>query len=736
MSYTRNSVEANERARPTHNLAIKGIDPDHGEPRPDENHGGNEITRFKGPGHNDMPRRPSSSLILERHHMDDPEQHKSRWIEHKGLGARNTSLSGYSSSSSTSSCPAGCICACHSVKDWGRWILHFPFLGTLMVTHRGVLTTKQRTPCSNPRCPRNSASSYPLGTGQEKLVRMDIYPSMWLLRATISVFLSFGVPSPELLIRVNKVFEITDVHSSMNQLLWAIQREEPEGVKHFLQSRLVRADDIYGEPSNGFTPLRLALDRKSGEIASLLYSSGGFHGTLPPSAASSLLLWLEQDPSAVDFLTQHFPLSTILEEANYNPLHQIILGLRHDDVPGPRLGRPGRQLDLAAHLRTASINNNNNTTKMVNQPNAFGRTPLHVAALRGDADAVLALLDAGAARDARGNHGKHALHYACKAGSIEVVDALVARGASLQVRDVLHRTPLFDLVGYVSHLLTLGIVQEPEDWAKATLLALNCKRTAALERLLPYGPPAGHGELPLYPAIHIGFQDGVRLLLAYGADCNRTIDAFGEGILHWLAGSGLAMLRLFKGLGVIRGVDVERRDHRGKTAMEIMEGRWDLTEEFRREFWELLEGVRKEEEEEDGGSGQAVEAEDKKKEAADEDMSEDEFYDALDNPNIPIAVPEGEEDKLPSTARGPPSEPECFDSDRGTISIGHEKDTMYDEQRSERGEPAETGEAFRDRGAGQKYLLKPRDAKLEGEKVFTDEAGLKFLGTSDAMLDQ
>lgn len=51
------------------------------------------------------------------------------------------------------------------------------------------------------------------------------------------------------------------------------------------------------------------------------------HGALHSSAASYLLLWLEQEPTAADFLAQHFPLSTIIEEADYNTLHKIIIGL-------------------------------------------------------------------------------------------------------------------------------------------------------------------------------------------------------------------------------------------------------------------------------------------------------------------------------------------------------------------------------------------------------------------------
>lgn len=277
----------------------------------------------------------------------------------------------------------------------------------------------------------------------------------------------------------------------------------------------------------------------------------------------------------------------------------------------------------------------------------------------------------------------------------------------------------------------------------------------------------------------------MRLLLEYGADY-RTIDAFGEGILHWLAGSGLEMLRLFKGLGIIHGVDVERRDNRGKTAIEIMEGRWDLTDEFRREFMELLDGIGDEVVEEervgvDGGVAQVAEIEDQK-EDEDEDLSEadDEFFDAQDDLSTSsVAL---KKQGLPSTAkeplcdpddsestdsRAPPSEvlaptehkqqglphnsseiiahdgellpydsEAAADSDTNPISSGHEQDTLLDELGSKRWKLTGTDEDSHNRSSEHEYLKKPRGVELEGDKVFTDEAGVKFLGTSDALRGQ
>lgn len=222
--------------------------------QPEEAHAMNEVILFNSNKEGSHPESVSEDLALQD---SNPERHKSRWAEHKRLGSRGLA---FPSSYTRSLCPNDCICACHSVKNSGRWAMQSPLLGSLWIWYRGI--ARRRIPCSNPQCMSSQS--------QEKFIRVDVQPPTWLLRATISAFLSFGLPSPELLLRVNKITEVTDVHSFINQLLWAIQREESAHVKHFLQSRLVRADDLYGDPIVGFTPLRLALDRKARDVARLL----------------------------------------------------------------------------------------------------------------------------------------------------------------------------------------------------------------------------------------------------------------------------------------------------------------------------------------------------------------------------------------------------------------------------------------------------------------------------------
>ena len=77
----------------------------------------------------------------------------------------------------------------------------------------------------------------------------------------------------------------------------------------------------------------------------------------------------------------------------------------------------------------------------VGEKGIFGNTPLKVAAVWGDPDAIHLLLDAGADIDARNEHGFTALHHAAQQGHIAAAKALIQRGANLALLDDEGRTP-------------------------------------------------------------------------------------------------------------------------------------------------------------------------------------------------------------------------------------------------------------------------------------------------------
>ena len=69
----------------------------------------------------------------------------------------------------------------------------------------------------------------------------------------------------------------------------------------------------------------------------------------------------------------------------------------------------------------------------VNQAGNFGERPLDVAAVRGDIDEILALLEGGADINAPGELGNTPLHEAVSQQKLDVVKLLLSRGASLNI---------------------------------------------------------------------------------------------------------------------------------------------------------------------------------------------------------------------------------------------------------------------------------------------------------------
>ena len=66
----------------------------------------------------------------------------------------------------------------------------------------------------------------------------------------------------------------------------------------------------------------------------------------------------------------------------------------------------------------------------VNQRGIGGSTPLYVAAIWGDLEAVRLLIEAGANVNARNEDGETALHWAASDGNRELAVLLIERGAS------------------------------------------------------------------------------------------------------------------------------------------------------------------------------------------------------------------------------------------------------------------------------------------------------------------
>ncbi|XP_036966495.1 BRCA1-associated RING domain protein 1 isoform X1 [Acanthopagrus latus] len=96
--------------------------------------------------------------------------------------------------------------------------------------------------------------------------------------------------------------------------------------------------------------------------------------------------------------------------------------------------------------------------------NHKGETLLHLAAIKGDVEAVKELLDQGADPNLKDNAGWTPLHEACNLGHLAVVEVLVSKGALLNTPGYENDSPLHDAVrnghlAIVKLLLQLGASQ-------------------------------------------------------------------------------------------------------------------------------------------------------------------------------------------------------------------------------------------------------------------------------------
>lgn len=253
----------------------------------------------------------------------------------------------------------------------------------------------------------------------------------------------------------------------------------------------------------------------------------------------------------------------------------------------------------------------------VDATDAGRRTPLHLAACRGDVDTVKVLLSCGASIDAVSSRGMTPFHYAIERGSLTTVTTLLDAGADVNAtcgggRDssALHIAAGCGHVDVMMELLARGADVDKRDAVDEGPFkyALESARAPEALRVLldagadPFERGGGYAETLLHVAAENEFCEHVFAMLvkeSAGLDVNAK-DDFQRTPLH------VACASLNEGMvaALLRqGADETVEDQNGQSLAEAS-SRGALGEN-----WRLIDSWQMEGTQEEGGSSDAEEEE-------------------------------------------------------------------------------------------------------------------------------
>ncbi|MFV0949284.1 ankyrin repeat domain-containing protein [Wolbachia endosymbiont of Nasonia giraulti] len=182
----------------------------------------------------------------------------------------------------------------------------------------------------------------------------------------------------------------------------------------------------------------------------------------------------------------------------------------------------------------------------VNAVDKNGAAPLHIAAVKDNAETIKVLIEAGADVNKVENSGKTPLHFAAFTGRSKAIKVLIDLGANIEAKDQKGRTPLHEAN---ENLFTKGVKVLIE--AGADVNAVDKDEFT-----------------PLYMPIMYGYKnvtDIVKLLIEAGADVNK-VSMIGTP-LHWavLLGKSEEAKVLIEA-----GADVNKVENSGKTPLHYV----------------------------------------------------------------------------------------------------------------------------------------------------------------------
>jgi len=501
-------------------------------------------------------------------------------------------------------CVETCRCACHMSTTFA-WRMSSPkhLLGSIAVHHSQSIQK-----CTSRGCHSRQPS--------RRNIRITYALPDWLIRATLYMFYSSNLHgSPQLVIRVQNQIPGEEIHPQ--SIFGRVQHHDIEGVKNLLVEGLASVNDIIGTP--GLSPLTLAIGCRNIDMVRLLVQAGSDPYQEAPNDQGSPLsvgfIWYLNGTNGAEALAELLPISSYIDDMDFSPVHQIVMGNLH--------------MDLADALE-----NNPSYRKHVNSHGLARLTPLDIAVHRGDHAAMRLLIAYGADIEAiNGGRRTTALHRACLKGDYEAVKILLEAGASVDARER-HKwhalccaatCPVEDPSKLLSLLLRYGAdVNADTNFGWQSLShAITQGTLAAVEWLVDHGADIDHadweGDTALAEAIFQGWSDKAELLIRRGCDLS-TVSKEGRTLLHYLARDGeVDMMQVFQAANV-RVIDPGKSDRSGKTATMIFRER-KPEKELEVAFEALMASM-----EEGFWGGKPAEEDDVK--CLDGEESDDEFEDA------------------------------------------------------------------------------------------------------------
>lgn len=267
---------------------------------------------------------------------------------------------------------------------------------------------------------------------------------------------------------------------------------------------------------------------------------------------------------------------------DFTYLHSIVVGIHHSDLESTLLNPRYRNL--------------------IDTADAYGRTPLFWAALRGDHVKVTALLAAGADHSKTDLEGRLALHAAIQSGSVRCVEILLRRGSSVHARDNYGNAALQiatfsdDSEPMLEVLYLAGASVNTKEQHGTSVLAsaacLNHPKSAKwlIEKGADIESLDDSGYSPLIEAIRYCNAEVAGALLRHGARVDVKTKK-GRTVLHVLASTGnLAGANVLLQFP-LPGLSADTRDSQGKTAWEIFESRVGQPDGMREAFLRLLHHI-------------------------------------------------------------------------------------------------------------------------------------------------